>query len=217
MRTIDITTWKRKSLFENFSAYSNPSFSVATRLDVTETVLRSKRTGSSFFADFLFAATKALNSIEELRLRFDGKNVVLYDRVDPSYVVMSDGGVIVTTTTEFSEQYGTFYRSVRADIAKAKSQTCPTRFNDTSRCDLFYVSCLPWIDAVSFSNPFDFNNAEQSSIPRLTWGKYVPECDGRYRMTFDIAAHHALLDGEPVARGMCLLQSYLLTPDGLFV
>ena len=52
------------------------------------------------------------------------------------------------------------------------------------------------------------NDPESSSIPRLTWGKYADE-NGRKKMTFDIAAHHALLDGEPICRAFIKIQNAL--------
>ena len=49
-------------------------------------------------------------------------------------------------------------------------------------------------------------------IPRLTWGKAVAEGD-RVKMSLDIAAHHALVDGEPVCRGINMIEDALMQAD----
>ena len=61
---------------------------------------------------------------------------------------------------------------------------------------------------MSVNNPYDLKDAENSSIPRLTWGKAVNE-NGRMKMMMDISAHHALIDGEPVCRAFNIIQNSL--------
>lgn len=209
MKIIDVNSWKRKIPYENFIKYSNPIFSLSTRLDVTLLCKRCKEKGTSFFADFLWLVMKCLNGVEELRLRIYGGNVVLYDVVHPSYIVLSDDGVIQTCRTGLRGDYAQFYKKVREDISATKKYgSGKGRFNEKETNDTFYFSCMPWVDLTSMSNPYDYADAEASSIPRITWGKYVEE-NGRMRMMIDIAAHHALLDGEPVCRAFVKIQEAL--------
>lgn len=214
MKIIDIEIWKRKIPYENFIKYTNPIFSLSTRLDVTELYDSCKRRGTSFFTDFTFIAATCLNSIEEFRLRIKDGKVVLYDGISPSYIVMSEDGVIVTCRTEICGDYAGFYRNARRDAEQAKSGTKVKPFNDGNN-DVYFISCMPWTDLTSVSNPYDLKDAETSSIPRLTWGKFTEE-NGRKKMTMDIAAHHALIDGEPVCRGFNYIQDALNDPDKFF-
>ena len=69
MKIIDVNTWNRKSQYENFIKYSQPTFSLSTRLDVTNLVEYTKKTKKSFFSCFLFFVTKAVNEVEEMRTR----------------------------------------------------------------------------------------------------------------------------------------------------
>ena len=46
----------------------------------------------------------------------------------------------------------------------------------------------------SFSNPYNFKDMSQSSIPPITWGRICEE-DGRAFVYFDVQMHHALADG----------------------
>ena len=47
-------------------------------------------------------------------------------------------------------------------------------------------------------NPYHYPDKESTSIPRIAWGKIV-KVGKRYQMSMDIACHHALLDGYPMA------------------
>ena len=211
MKIIDVERWKRKIPYQNFIKYTNPVFSLSTRLDVTKLYDSCKKRGRSFFTDFTFIVTTCLNSVEEFRIRIKGGEVVLYDRINPSYIVMSEDGVIVACRTDIVDDYEQFYANARADAERARKGKQVKEFNDGSN-DLYYISCMPWTDITSVSNPYDLKDVEGSSIPRLTWGRYTEE-NGLKKMTMDIAAHHALIDGEPVCRAFNKIQDALNDPE----
>ena len=217
MKKIDVKTWKRRVPYENFIGYTNPIFSLATRLDVTDLYNRCKREKTSLFADFLFLAVKCLNSVEELRIRISGDEVVMYDTIDPSFIVMTDEGVIVTCRSKMCDSYAEFYKGVRTDIERAKAAAAKEvwNFDGDVRTDLFFISCMPWVELTAVSNPYNLSDRENSSVPRLTWSKIVDE-NGRKIMTMDIAAHHALVDGEPVCRAFIKIQEALNDVENFF-
>lgn len=206
MKEIDISTWKRRLPYENFIGYTNPIFSLSTRLDVTNLHNRCKKEKTSFFTDFLYIVMKCLNSIEDFRLRIVNGKVVLFDVAHPSYIVLSEDDVILSCRTEMKNDYYEFYKNVRADIDNTiKKINYKEKFNTYCKNDCYYVSCLPWTDVVSLNNPYDLKNHENSSIPRLTWSKYNEE-NGRIKMTMDIAVHHALMDGKAVCEAFNKIQ-----------
>ena len=218
MKIIDVEAWDRKVPYKNFVRYNNPIFSLAARLDVTSVYERSKRTGRSFFSDFLFLVTASLNRVESLRLRMDNEGrVVLYESIDPSFIVMQENGVIATCRTPFTEDYEAFYQAVREGISRKSSmEDVIEEFNSKDATpDVFYSTCLPWLDFVSMSNPYHYEDVAASSIPRLSWGKFVDE-GGRRRLTFDIAAHHALLDGKAICDGFAVMSAVLEKGDAFF-
>jgi chloramphenicol O-acetyltransferase type A len=209
MKEIDVGKWNRKAHYECFSAYSDPIFSMSVRLDVTKLVEYTKKTDTSYFVNFLFIASKCLNEIEGFRLRITEDNrVVEYDVCRPSYIVMNKENVIVTCRSEMYQEYAKFYQATKADVERAKEETDRKTFNVKDEYDVFYTTCLPWVDLTSLKNPYDLKNPAQSSIPRLAWGKFV-EKDGKYEMMMDIAAHHALLDGYPMAQAFVNIQKAL--------
>ncbi len=206
MEIIDMSTWKRRGTYERFITYTDPIFSLSTHLDVTELVEKCREDGSSFFANFLFLAVQALNSIEEFRVRIKGERVVRYDVIHPNYIVLGDDGVIRSAHTEFCE-YPAFYRAVERDIAAARVSEDHS-LQGYRENDVYYISSMKWVDLASMSNPYDLKDADSSSIPRLAWGKFVDR-DGRKVMMMDIAVHHALIDGEQVCRAFLRLQDSL--------
>ena len=206
MKVINTDEWARRAPYENFIKYTDPIFSLAVRMDVTALCARHAEKGTSFFADMLYMVSRAVNETEEFRLRLRDGNVVLYDVVQPSYIVMTDDGVIVTCRTDYCEDYNEFYARVRADVARMKkSGTRNGSFNHRDDTESFYVSCLPWADIISVSDPYDLADRDNCSIPRITWGKFTDE-GGRKKLTMNVSAHHALIDGEPVCRAFNAIQ-----------
>lgn len=209
MKIIDVDSWKRKNHYNNFIRYDNPVFSLGTELDVTDLVVFCKAHGRSFFVTFMFLMMKSINEVEEFRIRIVGNDVVMFDKVLPNYIVMADDGVIVTSRSELYDDYATFYDRTRADLEKSKLSSKREAFNFSNNNDCVYISCLPWRAFTSVTNAYNLADKNQTSIPRITWFKYVLDNDGRYKMGFDVAAHHALIDGKPVCDMLNLLQEKL--------
>ncbi|MBR6225854.1 MAG: hypothetical protein IKQ78_01405 [Bacilli bacterium] len=198
MEKIDIKSWARRAQYENFVGYTNPVFSVTVRLDVTKLVSFCKEKGKSFFATFLYIMSESMNEIPEWRMRIKDDEVVIFDKVHPSFVVLKDDDELATCMSEAISDYETFHDKTKEMIAKAKSEKSGA-FESVKRVDRIFVSTLQWIDFTSMSNPYNFADKEQTSIPRVTWGKYVLKGE-RYEMAFDVAGHHALVDGVHSAR-----------------
>lgn len=203
---IDIENWNRKTSYETFKDYLNPIFSISARLDVTKLCELSKKTKTSFFTSFMFVVSKTLNEMEEFRLRFsdDGK-VVLFDKINPNFIVKSENGGISTCPTQYFKDYKLFYDTARQNAKLAEKKN---NFSNLHVNNIFYITSMPQLDIVSFSNPYMLNNKFYDCIPRLMWSKFVEE-NGAMKMTMDISVHHALLDGEPVCRAFNNIQAAL--------
>ena len=198
MEKIDIKNWARRAQYENFIKYTNPIFSVTVKLDVTKLVKFCKENKKSFFVTFLYIMSEAMNEIPEWRMRIKDDEVVIFDKVHPSYIVLKEDDELVTCLSESISDYEMFHRMAKADIERARHEESEG-FESIKRIDRIFVSTLQWIDFTSMSNPYNFTDKEQTSIPRVTWGKYVLKGD-KYEMAFDVAGHHALVDGVHSAR-----------------
>jgi chloramphenicol O-acetyltransferase type A len=78
--------------------------------------------------------------------------------------------------------------------------------NSGERDDVAYLSCMPWLDYTSINNALPHAD---DCIPRVSWGKIVPEADGRQRMAMTIEVHHALVDGRQVGDFFAAVQAAL--------
>lgn len=209
MKIIDINEWSRKNQFNNFINYTNPVFSVGTVIDVTPLVQYCEKNDLSFFITFLYVVSHGINAVEAMRMRIYQDNVVLFDKVHPGYVVLCDDDELKTCLTPVDDSFKVFYDRVQADIIKTKQQH-KASYNEGITNDCYYISCLPWIRIYSVTNPYNFADKEQTSIPRITWGKYYKNGD-RYEIGFDISAHHALVDGVHVSKVIHEIENMIAT------
>ena len=61
---------------------------------------------------------------------------------------------------------------------------------------MYYISTLPWLRYTSLIHPVA---GKDESNPRITWGKYEKNDEGRYMMPVSVLVHHALVDGIHIA------------------
>lgn len=209
MKIIILDEWPRRMQYENFINYTNPIFSVGTTIDVTNLVQYCEKNDMSFFSAFLYVVTRSINSVEEMRIRVVKDELVLFDKVHPGYVVLCENGELRTCLTEADDDYKTFYDKTRADITRTREQS-KASYNEGITNDVYYISCLPWIKINSVINPYNFADKEQTSIPRIMWGKYYKNGD-RYEIGFDIAVHHALADGVHIGKVIECMEELLST------
>lgn len=197
MRKIDIESWDRKIQYKNFITYEYPAFSICTRLDVTKLVEYCNKAERSFFSTFLYIVAKSVNEIDELKTRIVDDEVIIFDKITPSFVVLNDRKQIVTAQTPIYDDFEKFYKENREAIHKAKTNEV-VEWNSKAMYDCIYVSCQSWIDLYAMNNPYKFSDKGQTSIPRITWGKCV-EKDEKWELGFDVSLHHALADGYHVS------------------
>ena len=199
MKPIDMQNWVRKGTYDNFITYTNPVFSVTSRLNVTGLVNYCRKNKRSFFATFLYILTECVNDIDELRARIVDGIPVIYDKVAPSYVVLCDDGSIVNCQTEPGGGYSAFYEMTKARVEEIRHPSGRTSFVSPKGNAYIYISCLTEVDLVSVINPYDLKDVDNTSIPRITWGRFIERADGSCDMGIDVSLHHALADGQHIS------------------
>ena len=95
MKKIDIETWARRSHFEWFSAFADPTFAMNVRMDITNLFAFCKQTRHSSFATVMYIACACLNMIPAFRLRTLAGEVVELDSANVAYTAMSRTGNFV--------------------------------------------------------------------------------------------------------------------------
>ena len=207
-QVVDIKGWKRKSQYDWFSSFENPTYGFCVKVDVASVVNYSKETKTSFFANFLFIITRVINELEMFRLRELDGQVVLYDEIDPDFSVKTEDGSFNNASFSFTKDYQEFYKNCREVIEKNNKYVNNREFN-LPEYGRFYSSCLTTIDILSMIHPIKTSDKSSTSVPRIFWDKYL-EQDGKYFLNLNITVSHALVDGEDLAQAFNLVRKYAL-------
>jgi chloramphenicol O-acetyltransferase type A len=204
---VDFERWPRAAQFRWFRSYDRPHYATTSRLDVTQLVGRRENDGVSLYRASLFAIGQGLHAVPELLMRFRGENVVRHDNVILSMPVPTPKG-------SFNYAYVPYVPDFAAFDAQAETIIAETSLNDDlnpigpGKDAVAFLSCMPWLDYTSINNAMPHRD---DCIPRVTWGKYVPEGD-RWRMAMTLEVHHALVDGAQVGAFFSTVQAAL---DGI--
>ncbi len=201
MHRIDLSTWPRAELFRFFSGVSQPFYSVAFRVDVTNLHAYTKAHGLSFYYALGALATDAVNAVENFRYTIRGGKIYLLDERIPSLTDLKPGSEQFHIVT--LPKTGTLEEFCRA--AKARSDAQQSFLDQDGETDaLIYFSCTPWFDLTACTNERDFDRDD--NIPRITWGKYVPE-NGRELLGMSLEVNHRFIDGYHLGQFYQKLQS----------
>jgi chloramphenicol O-acetyltransferase type A len=182
-----------------------PHYNICVNIDITNFLAKIKEKKIPFYYAMIYAATYALNQVEEFRYRIRGEQVVLHDIIHPSFTDMSnDTDLFKMVTVDMEKSILDF---IKKAIEKSRNQTDYFVIKDVEgRDDLTYITCIPWVSFTHLSHTISFN--KDDSIPRLAWGKYFNEGD-KILLPFSVQAHHSFVDGIHMGKYIDCLQEYL--------
>ena len=190
MKKVDLDTWERKALFDNFIQFDDPFFNITGAIDVTPLKQHCSEHRKSFFLHSYFFALKALNEIPEYRYRIRGKEVVLHDVVRGSCPILKADRTFGFGYFDFEDDLDQFIQSGKETIEQVKSGApFDPRFDED---DLIHSSVIPWVSFSSIEHAKRLNKGD--SVPKLVLGKTY-SAEGRVLMPVSISGHHALVDG----------------------
>lgn len=204
MKIIDLSTWKRAGHYQFFHSMDYPQYNICMNLDITHFLKKIKEHRLPFYYAMTYAAMEAVNDVEEFRYRIHGEQVVLYDKIHPSFTEMIPGDDLFKMVTVNLED--TIEGFVASAGKKADSQKDYFPLPELSRDDIVYVTCIPWISFTHLSHTIRLNRDD--AVPRISWGKYFKEGD-KVKLPFSVQVSHAFCDGIHVGRYVELLQAYL--------
>lgn len=196
MRIIDQEQWPRRAIYEHYQGEDWPFYAMSFPVDVTELKAYTKRRGLSFYYAMIFLVTKAMEEVENFRLRDRKGTIVLHDRLVPSFTDMAPGEELFhITTLEAGEDLAAFCQAARE---KSRAQTAFLEEEGPWEADeLVYFSSEPWLPMSSVTHDRNFDPAD--CIPRAAWGRYE-EQNGRLRLSLAIDVNHRMVDGLHVGR-----------------
>lgn len=187
----------RRDRFELFDSMENPAINITFNMEVPEFRPYCKDKGYPPFHFFLYVLFKSLMKVENFRYRIYQDEVIMIDRLIPSYTVMNHNQVLNFTRFEHSEDLEVFIkRSLAArDESTSADELLHSASNFTVReiKDYVFITSIPWLDFTSIQHPvMKFKSAD---IPSIAWGKFKESGSGKITMPFSVQAHHGFVDG----------------------
>jgi len=211
-KIVDKDSWKRKQIFECFSACQNPFYSMTARSDVTKLIEVTKKKNIPSSHAILYMIGKTVNDIPEFKCRLKDGNVVKYDKISLGMTVDREDDLFYFLDLEYFENSKEFLNNASNEIEPAKKST--QLFPDEEpREDVVYLSCIPWVNFTAFTNPI--SDYKTDTIPRIVWGKYTKEGD-KTTIPVSLEAHHGFIDGRHMGLFYQKLQENFDNADKIF-
>jgi chloramphenicol O-acetyltransferase type A len=205
---INIETWNRKEHFLFFSKFEEPFWGVTVDVDFTALYLLAKEKNVSFYSSYLFLILRSINQVEQMRYRYDDKNVYQYSQISVSPTVLREDGTFGFSYVDFSHAFPIFQTELQQQIEKVKDGKGLNL--GEYRDDVIHFSALPWLEFRALSHARSFKNGD--SCPKISVGKLVQK-KGRRIMPLSIHVNHALVDGYHVSQFFSILNESILNCD----
>jgi len=205
-KIIDIENWNRKEHFELFRQYEQPFWGVVSEVNVTRAYEKAGKLGVSFFVYYLYQSLRAVNAVENFRLRIEDREVVLYDRIHASATLSRKDETFAFSFMEFSDSLEVFEKETKEEMEAVENSTGLRLFGNNTRTDVIYYSALPWVKFTSLSHALNFKTHD--CVPKISFGKMFWRDNKRF-MAVSLHAHHALADGVHGGKFFALFQKYL--------
>ena len=205
MEIINLDTWERTTHYKFFKRMDYPHYNICVNIDISNFLTKIEENKIPFYYAMIYAATYALNLVEEFRYRIRGEQVIFHNMIHPSFTDMSDGTDLFKMVTVYMEK--SILDFTKKAKEKSDNQTNYFVIADVEgRDDLTYITCIPWVSFTHLSHTISFN--KDDSVPRLAWGKYFKEGE-KMLLPFSVQAHHSFVDGIHMGKYIDCLQEFL--------
>ncbi len=218
-KEIDMETYPKRNQYRWFSTFQDPTYGFDVDIDVNDLVLLTKKRKQSFFIYFYYIILRAIDRVDEMKMREVNGKVYLYDTINPTMTVMTDYGIYQNAGTEMEWDFKKFYKKLRSVIDEAKHLPPSDdldRYPVCSRPDCLYTTCIPILSIKSMTHPTPSGNRDSLSVPRICFDRYEIKQDGRYHLTLNITVSHTLVDGFPLARCFNYIKADCKKVDEIF-
>ncbi len=109
MEVIDLNSWGRTAHFKFFKRMDYPHYNICVNVELTHFLEAVRERRLPFYYAMIFAATYALNEVEEFRYRVRGEQVILHDRIHPSFTDLTEGSdLFKMVTAEMEDSFERF-------------------------------------------------------------------------------------------------------------
>lgn len=205
MHKINKDTWKRRKHFDFFNTMEFPRYSVTLNIDISALGPFVKKHQISLSNALLYLTSRAMNEVEEFRMRIRDNEVYVHDVIHPSLTILSEDETFHFGEVKFTNDFKVFNETAASTARIAKEEQ--NLSDEEGRDDYIFISSLPWFSFTSLSHPVNLD-ITKLSIPRITWGKYFTS-DGKIYLPLSLDVNHALVDGIHIGKFVTLLNTYL--------
>lgn len=192
---LNIENWNRKPLFDHFIKLQDPTFALVANVEVSKKYELAKKQKQSFFAHYLHACIKALNSIENFRYRIEDDKIAIYDVIDAGTTMPKLDNTFRFSQIQFSENFDTFYQNYLSEQERVLKSDVLYPPNYSVNC--IHSSAIPWVHFTSHKEPV--SGEKNIGIPQLSFGRLKKE-NNQMLMPVAINVNHALVDGYHVGQ-----------------
>ena len=191
---IELAAYPRRAHFEYFRSLSWPWLGTTVSVDVTPLLAYCRENRRSFYLTFMHAAALAAEGVRELRQRIHDGQIVEYDECPTSHIELLEDQSYCYCTLHHHMPLERYYED-----AEQARRTCRQNgiTEDEDAESMLFISTLPWLSYTALIQPVAGGD---ESNPRITWGKYEQDAQGRFHMPVTLLVHHALADGIHLAQ-----------------
>lgn len=195
MKRIDLDTYPRREHFRHFCAMAYPYAGVTMDVDVTDLLARCREKGYSFYLMVLHAVALAADDVPEFRRRIDHGGIVEYYECPTSHIELKPDGTYAYCTLRHHMPLADYLSQAESARTAAREGGSIEEEDDVQ--SMYFISTLPWLHYTQLIQPVACG---EESNPRITWGKYQADQNGRMMMPLSVLVHHALADGIHIAK-----------------
>lgn len=203
MKEIDINSWERKNLYEFYMGFDRGCFNITIKIPAQNIYDYCKKNGISFFLASLYGIVRAINEIENFKLReTPDQKVVLLDNVDVVTPIDVGNDLFKEVEMKYYPDFEMFRTEASKVIEKAKCMEANAGESDEYPV---LVSCVPWFHFEAVTLP---DYTFRQSRPIITYGRLK---DGE--IPVNIRAHHAFVDGKHISHFVDFLTKMWADPE----
>ena len=192
---IDREHWERKEYFDFFGSFGEPFWGINFSVDISGVREFADDSRISLFTCLLYGIMKAANAQENFRYRIEENDIVLYDRIHPSFTVAREDRSFCFAFTEYTENFQVFAENLAKEIARVKKMKGLFTSENDRRADVVHFSAIPWIPFTGLTHARNF--AFRDSAVKISTGK-IEFKDGAFLMPLACYAHHGFADASHI-------------------
>jgi chloramphenicol O-acetyltransferase type A len=188
---------QRRDRFDLFDRMDSPALNITFTLELPDFRPWCKEQGLPPFHVLLCAILRAVLKVENFRYRVLDGEVILIDRLVPSYTVTNQHQDLNFAQFEWSDDVREFV--ARSLVARDEASNM-TALNETypgmtprEWKEQVFITCIPWLDFTSIQHPTA--SLASPDIPSIAWGRFRDAPNGRLHLPFSVQAHHGFVDG----------------------